>query len=460
MQMVENMILEIIKSEGLAHKSYFIGSNGEAAVIDPRRDCDSYVYYSKKHDMQITHIFETHCNEDYVTGSMELSKRVGAPIYHSKNLDFAYGNMVEDGDKFKIGEIQMKVIETPGHTYESLSLLIKDKTISEDVYIIFTGDTLFAGEVGRTDLYGDDKREEMAGKLYDSLHNKIMPLGDHVLVFPAHGSGSVCGKDIRESEFTTVGYEKKTNPMLQKTKEGFIDSKLNEKMVKAPYFKKMEVYNKDGAPLLCRLPYLRPLDIKELKESAETSQLVDVRMAASFAGGHIPGTLNIWKHGLTYFAGWMLSYNRPIIIIDENNEHIDEIVRYLIRIGYDNIYGYLAGGFTHWANSGEEIKKIDTWSVHELKERQNDKSIFILDVREIGEREEGYIKGSHHIYVGDLKNHLDEVPDDKYIVIYCDTGNRASIAASVLKINGYEEVANVLGSIRAWKAAGYSLVKD
>ena len=454
------MIFEIIKSEGLAHKSYFIGSKGEAAVIDPRRDCDSYVNYSKKHDMKIKCIFETHCNEDYVIGSQELSKRVEAPTYHSKNLDFAYGNMITEGDKFKIGDVELEILETPGHTDESISIVLKDKEVSDDNYMVFTGDALFAGEVGRTDLYGDNKRGEMAGKLYKSLFEKILPLGDHVLIYPAHGSGSVCGKDIRESEFTTIGYEKKTNPMLQKDVDEFISSKLNEKMVKAPYFKKMEEYNKNGAPILCRLPYPRPLKIEEVKEHMGHFQVVDVRMAASFAGGHIPNTLNIWKHGLTYFAGWMLNYEDPIIIIDENNEHVDQIIRYLVRIGYDNIFGYLAGGFTNWANSGEKIGKIDTWSVHELKERQRDESIFILDVREIGEYEEGYIEGAHHIYVGDLKYHLDDVPNDKYVVVYCDTGNRASIAASVLKSKGYEGVANVLGSVRAWKAAGYPLVKD
>ncbi len=454
------MKLEIIKSEGLAHKSYFIGSKGEAAVIDPRRDCDSYVNYSKKHEMQITHIFETHINEDYVIGSKELSKRVGAQIYHGNNPEYGYGNTVMEGEKFKIGDMDLEIIETPGHTKESISLLLKDKKVSDDEYIIFTGDTLFAGEVGRTDLYGDDKREEMAEMLYNSLHNKILPLGGQVLVFPAHGSGSVCGKDIRESEFTTIGYEKKTNPALQKSREEFIKLKLNEKMVKAPYFKKMEEYNKGNAPILCRLPYPRPLNVEELKEHIGTSQIVDVRMAASYAGGHIPGTLNIWKQGLTYFAGWMLNYKDPVIIIDENNQHINEIIRYLIRIGYDNIMGYLKRGFTNWANSGEEIDEIDTWSVHDLKERQSNKSIFILDVREIGEWEEGYIEGAAHIYVGNLKYHLDEVPKDKYIVIYCDTGNRASIAASVLKNNGYKQVATVLGSIRAWKAAGYPLIKD
>lgn len=454
------MILEIIKSEGLAHKSYFIGSKGEAAIIDPRRDCDTYVDYSKKYQMKITHIFETHRNEDYVIGSRELSKRVDARIYHGQNPDFTYGTEIKEKDKFSIGSMELEIIETPGHTDESISIIIKDKEVSDDPYMIFTGDALFAGEVGRTDLYGDEIVEENADKLYDSLFGKILPLGDDVLVFPAHGSGSVCGKNIRESEFTTIGYEKKTNRMLKKSKEEFIKAKLNEKMVKAPYFGKMEKYNNGEAPILCRLPYPCPLHLKELKEHLGKSQIVDVRMPASFAGGHISGTLNIWKHGLTYFAGWMLNYEDPIIIIDENNEHLNQIIRYLVRIGYDNIYGYLTNGFTSWANSGENIETLDIWSVHKLKNDKEDESVFLLDVREIGEWKEGYIEGAYHIYVGNLKERLDEVPKDKYIVVYCDTGNRASIAASVLKMNGYKKVANVLGSIQAWKAAGYPLISD
>jgi hydroxyacylglutathione hydrolase len=452
------VIFEIIKSEGIAHKSYFIGSKGEAVVIDPRRDCDSYVDYSKKHEMEITHIFETHCNEDYVIGSCELSKRVGAEIYHGKNLDFGYRNPVSEGDIFNIGDVELKILETPGHTDESISLVLTDKEVSDDTYMVFTGDALFAGEVGRTDLYGDEKVELNAGKLYNSLIEKILPLGDHVLVYPAHGSGSVCGADIRESEFTTIGYEKKTNRALKRNKEDFIKFKLNEKLVKAPYFDKMVQYNKEGAPILCRLPYPHPLTIEEVKKHIDDAQVVDVRMPASYAGGHVPGTLNIWKYGLTYFAGWMLNYEDPIIIIDENNEHLDQIIRYLIRIGYDNISGYLSGGFTSWSTSGEEIETIDIWSVHELKKRQNDDSIFVLDVREIREWEEGYIEGAYHIYVGDLQYCLNEVPKDKYIVVYCDTGNRASIATSILKNHGYSRVANVLGSIRAWKAAGYPIV--
>lgn len=452
------MILEMIKSEGLAHNSYFIGSKGEAIVIDPRRDCDAYVDYSKKYQMKITHIFETHRNEDYVIGSRELSKRVKAEIYHGQNPGFNYGNLVKEGQKFNIGSMELEIIETPGHTDESISIMVKDVDVSDDPYMIFTGDALFAGEVGRTDLYGENKVEKNANKLYNSIFQKILLLGDHVLVFPAHGSGSVCGKDIREGEFTTIGYEKKTNYMLQKSKEDFIKTKLNEKMVNAPYFEKMEEYNNGEAPILCRLPYPSPVETQKLKKYLGKFQVVDVRMAASFAGGHIPGTLNIWKHGLTYFAGWMLNYEDPIILVDENNEHLDQIIRYLVRIGYDHIFGYLASGFTSWANSGEDIETVDTWSVHKLKDEE-DESIFLLDVREIGEWEEGYIEGANHIYVGYLKERLNEVPKDKCIVVYCDTGNRASIATSILKMNGYENVVNVLGSIRAWKAAGYPLIK-
>lgn len=231
-------------------------------------------------------------------------------------------------------------------------------------------------------------------------------------------------------------------------------------MVKAPYFSKMEKYNNGEVPILCRLPYPHPITVEELKKHLWNSQVVDVRMAASFSGGHIPGTLNIWKRGLTYFAGWMLNYDDPIIVIDENNENLNQIIRYLVRIGYDNIFGYLAHGFTSWANSGADIETIETWSVRKLNDNKDDESIFLLDVREVGEWEEGYIEGANHIYVGDLNENLNKVLKGKNIVVYCDTGNRASIAASLLKINGYEKVTNVLGSIRAWKGAEYPLIKD
>lgn len=458
----ENMIFEIIKSEGIAHKSYFIGSNGEAAVVDPRRDCDAYVNYSKKHNIKIKYIFETHCNEDYVIGSLELSKRVGAEIYHGKNLDFAYGNPVKDGDKFIIGDVELGILETPGHTDESISITLTDKSVSDDVYAVLTGDALFAGEVGRTDLYGKDEVERLAGTLYASLFDKILQLGDDVVIHPAHGAGSVCGAEIREQELTTIGYEKKTNPMLQKSKKEFIEHKLNEIIDKPPYFDKMAEYNKNGAPILCRLPYFKPLSMNELKECIKNgAQVIDIRSPPSFAGAYIPGTLSIWKDGLTVYGGWMLNYEDPIVIINEKGEALDEVVRYLVRIGFDNVFSYLAGGFEFWFKNAGETVSGDAWSVHKLKENLEDESIFLLDVRKTGDWEKsGHIKGAHHVFVGYLKNHLDEIPKDKHIVAYCDSGNKSNIAASLLEKNGYKNVTNVLGSMGAWLKAGYPVVKD
>ena len=309
------MMFEIVKSEGIAHKSYFIGSNEKAAVIDPRRDCDIYTEIAERNNMEIIYIFETHRNEDYTIGSLELKEIVGADIFHGKGVDFDYGNYVSEGDKFQIGSIVLEIIETPGHTDESISILIRDRDVSDDVYMIFTGDSLFAGEIGRCDLYGEVNKRKNAESMYSSIFKKILLLGDNVIVCPAHGSGSICGAEIREQDLTTIGYEKKTNPQLKKDKKGFIDAKIEEKLYTPPYFKKMEKNNLQGPPLICKLPYLKPLSMHEVKDCmARDAQVIDVRGPTAFAGGHIPNTLNIWKNGLPAYAGWFLNYEEPIII--------------------------------------------------------------------------------------------------------------------------------------------------
>lgn len=455
------MIFRSVKSAGIAHKSYFIGSDGEAAIIDPRRDCQIYVDLASDHDLKITHIFETHRNEDYVLGSLELSELVEAEIYHGSKLNFAYGNEVKDGDNFNIGKLEFGILETPGHTDESISITLKDKEVSDDYYMVFTGDVLFAGEVGRIDLYGEEEKKRMSKNLYESISSKILPLGDGVIVCPAHGAGSVCGADIREQEFTTIGYEKRTNPLLQLNKDDFIQHKINEKFYTPPYFEMMELHNRDGPPILCRLPIPEPLSIMEIKEEMKNgAQILDLRGPTSFAGGHIPNSLNIWDEGLSDYAGWFLNYEKAIILIDEDDSKLDKVTRYLIRLGYDNISGYIAGGFPTWFKAAEETNMLETWTVQRLREHQEDDSIFILDVRKINEWNSGYIKGAHHIYLGYLKDSLSEVPKDKKIVVYCGTGFRASVGASILKMNGYDDVINVLGSMMAWKKAGYPVVKD
>jgi hydroxyacylglutathione hydrolase len=453
-------MLEIVKSKGIAHKSYFLGSNGSATVIDPRRDCDIYIDIAEKNNMKIEYIFETHRNEDYTIGSLELREIVGADIFHGSGIDFEYGNSVKEGDKFQIGDLVLEIIETPGHTNESISIILKDRDVSNDVYMIFTGDCLFAWEVGRCDLYGSDEIEKMAELMYDSIFNKILKLGDGVIVLPAHGSGSVCGSDIREQELTTIGYEKKTNEILKKEKNEFIDFKINEKLYNPPYFKEMEINNSKGPSLICKLPYLKPLSIHELKElMAKGAQVVDVRDPAAFAGGHIPNTLNIWKDGIPNYAGWFLNYEQPVIIVDEDNNRIEELKRYLVRIGYDNIYGYLSGGFPVWFKGSGDFETVNTWSVHDLLPNMGKKSLFILDVRKENDWVKEHIDGSLNIYIGELKDNLDKVPKDRHVVVSCDTGYKASIGASILKMNGYKTVTNIMGSMTAWKKAGYPVIK-
>jgi hydroxyacylglutathione hydrolase len=448
------MIFEKIVSSGLAHNSYFIGSAGEAAVIDPRRDCYIYPERAVENNVRITHIFETHRNEDYVIGSVELAHITGAEIYHGAHLNFEYGNPVHDKDTFKVGNLELQVLETPGHTDESISITVKDLEMADHIYMVFTGDALFAGEVGRTDMYGLDETRRLSTALYQSLFEKLLPLGDWVIVCPGHGAGSVCGAKLSEHPFTTIGYEKKTNPALQLNKKEFKTHKLSEKLYMPPYFKKMEEYNKDGPRLLHGLPLVCPLPPKKIKETP--FQILDVRNPPSFSGAHIPGSINIWRQGVSLFAGWMFTYDEPIVIVDESNR-ITDVIQYLVRIGYDNIKGFLAGGFPAWIKSSFPMEGIDTWSVHDLNENLTE-GIFLLDVREITNfKEDGYIKGAHHIFVGELKDHLDDIPKNAHIVVYCDSGFKTSIATSFLRSKGYNMVTNVLGGTIAWKKAGYPL---
>jgi hydroxyacylglutathione hydrolase len=453
------MIFETVKSAGLAHKSYFIGSGGAAAIIDPRRDCDVYLEIAERNNLNIEYIFETHRNEDYVVGSIELSEITEAEVYHGTGLNFSYGNFARDGDKFELGTIELGILETPGHTRESISITVRDKAVSDDVYLVFTGDALFAGETGRIDLYSEEEIENNASKLYDSIHEKILPLGDQVIMCPAHGAGSVCGADIREQELTTLGYEKKTNDVLSYSKEEFIKYKVNEKLYTPPYFKKMEELNLTGPRLLCKLPALKVLGVDDFKSvMSKGAQIVDVRNPSSFGGAHIPDTLSIFKNGLPVYAGWLLNYQDPIVILDEEGQSMNEVRNFLVRLGYDHIYGYLGRGFSSWYLHAEPIKELELWSVHKLKEKQFDTSVFILDVRKIGDWEKGYVEGAHHIYLGHVKDRLGEIPRDKKVVVYCDAGNKSTIAASILQKNGYADVATVLGSMKAWKVAGYGVV--
>jgi hydroxyacylglutathione hydrolase len=453
--------VELIKSKGIAHHSYFIEANGRAIVVDPRRDVDVYIKLAESSGLDITHIFETHRNEDYVIGSLELAHATGAEIFHGKNLEFAYGTPVREGDKFKWENIELEVLDTPGHTPESISLVLRDLSVSPQAQMVFTGDVIFAGETGRIDLSGEDKNQEMAGLLYDSIYNKIIPLGEETILCPAHGAGSICGADIREQDYTTLGYEKKTNPQLQcNSEEEFVKVKVIEELYRPPYFRKMEFYNKNGAPSRGWLPYLKPVLPQILKEMQDNGAcILDVRKPTSFAGGHVPGSLNIWREGIPALAGWFLNYQDPIIVVDDQYHELDEVRLALIRLGFDNIYGYLAGGFPNWYLHAEEIDTLNLWSVQQLKEKLKD-DFFLLDVREMDNRREGYIEGSYHIYTGEVPERMDEIPSNRPVVVYCDSGFKSTLVCSYLQKEGFSDVTSVLGSMTAWERAGYPVVKD
>jgi len=455
------LIFKMIKSEGIAHHSYFLGAEGKAAVIDPRRDVDVYLDLAQDNDLQICYIFETHRNEDYVIGSVELQKAAGGEIYHGSQFDFDYGNPVYENDKFRLGGLELEVLETPGHTKESISLVLRDVRVSSVAQMVFTGDVIFAGETGRIDFYGTRNRPQMAEFLYNSLFKKILPLGEQVILCPAHGAGSVCGADIREQDYTTAGYEIKTNHQLQLSKEEFIKEKSEEDMYYPPYFKKMEELNQKGAPLLNRLPFLRPLSplsFKNLKN--EGFQVLDVRKPTSFAGGHIKGSLNIWRDGVSAFAGWFLNYQDPILIVDDPNLIRDKVQRALIRLGYDNLYGYLRGGLPSWYLQAEDVETIKLHTVQQLHKRLFNDDFYLLDVRKIVDRKKGFIEGSKHIYAGLIPQRLDEIPRNQEIVVYCDSGYKSTMVASYLLQNGYQNVGSVLGSMRAWIKASYPVVQS
>lgn len=457
------MIFHRVKSEGLAHNSYFLGAGGQAAVIDPRRDCQVYLDLAHQERLRITYIFETHRNEDYVVGSRELSQLTGAEIFHGPRPDWGYGVSLEDGQSFDAGNLRLTAVHTPGHTDESMSYSLAVLPWQDVPLMAFTGDALFIHEAGRTDLYGQAQVPRLAGHLWDSIFQRLLPMGDGVILCPAHGAGSVCGRNIADRDESTLGHERATSPILQiREKEEFVRYKVAEHLEFPPYFRQMERYNREGPPLLCRLPDPPALSPAEFRRKMEEGAVVvDANWPATFGGAHVPGALSIWLDGLPAFAGWLLPYDRPLLLVLSNAAELDRAVRYLIRLGYDNIAGYLGDGTEGWYNAGYPTQHLGLLTVHELKHRlDRGETMTVLDVREESEWREGHIAGVSNIYAGQLPLRLGEVTRDNPIAVLCSVGRRATVAAGILQRAGFPEVYSVLGSMQAWKAAGYPVVVE
>ena len=456
------MILERFESEGISHYSYLVGSGNDAVVIDPSRDCQVYADSAQKRGLKIKYIFETHRHEDFVIGSIELSRITGAEIYHGPGLKWLYGSLLDDGQVFRIGKLRLTAIHTPGHTDESMSYAVTDLSTGGNTVLAFTGDALFVGDVGRTDLNGTEEVPRMASNLYDSIFKKLLPLDDGVIVYPAHGGGSVCGMHIAARDISSIGIERAQNPVLQlKNKDDFVNFKVAEKPERPYYFTQMEKYNLEGPPLLGCMPLPAPLTAHEFRaEMDQGAVVVDTSEPAAFGGIHIKGAYSIWVDGLPGFTGWVLPYDRPILLVLEGQVEVENAVRYLVRIGYDRITGYLKGGIESWYNAGFPMESMGLMSVHQLKSMLDQhESLTVLDTRGQEEWESGHIEGAIHIYVGHLEQRISEVPGDKPVAVYCKTGHRAGLSASILLRAGYKNVYNVPGSVTAWIAAGYPVTK-
>ena len=448
------MLFEKIESPGLAHYSYIIGDQNEAVVIDPKRDIEDYLNKATQNGYQIKHILETHRNEDYIIGSKALAAKTGANIWHAdEELDYQYGRAVQDSQMFEIGRLKIEAIHTPGHTPGSFSYLLRD--FSLEPLMIFTGDALFAGDTGRVDLMGKDRMDELAHKLYDSIFNKILPLGEGVILCPAHGAGSVCGDTIAERDLTTIGLEKKVNPNLQFENETEFVENIKEVLERPPYFRKMEKLNLTGTESISNQHAPAALTPQQFKDQmqAEDTIVLDTRNELNYGAAHIPGSLSIWQDGLASFAGWFVNYDKNILLVTPNQYPQPEL-KILHRIGFDNIKGYLKGGLLQWHMSGLESSSLGMIKVQKLCNLLDETSNYwLLDVRSEDElAEAGEIQGAQNIHITQLPDNLNQIPTDRPIYVFCGSGLRSTTAASILKRNGFSNVNVVLGGLEGWSS--------
>lgn len=450
------MFIEKVKSEGLAHLSYLVGGGAEAAVVDPRRDCECYVELASRHGCRITTIFETHRNEDLVSGAPALARLTGATVYHGPNPDgdVVYAETMREGDRFRLGALELRVLETPGHTYDSVSLAVYDCDAGDTAVGVFTGDALFIGDVGRTDFY-PDRREEVAGLLYDSL-GKLVALGDQAIVYPAHGAGSVCGDNMADREFSTIGHERLHNPMLRcKDRRSFVKAKLDEHHDQPPYFRRMEHLNLVGGEPASRTLVPPALSLEAFEELSPGAAIVDVRGIAGYLGAHVPDSLAMPADMVPAFAGWLLEPDQSLVLVADDAEQAELVARHLARIGYDHVHGYLAPSLTGWAARARPFRSVSVVDVDEVRRRveRSGSDWTLLDVRSRSEVEAGRIEGAKHIYVGELPSRLDELDRAGHYTVMCASGARATIAASVLLRAGFTQIDVFLGSMGAWRAS-------
>jgi glyoxylase-like metal-dependent hydrolase (beta-lactamase superfamily II)/rhodanese-related sulfurtransferase len=449
----------------LAHASYMLASEGEAVVVDPQRDVEIYLAAAEANRISIRHIFETHLHADFVSGHRELAARTGARIYIGAEAEATFPHVaVRDGFQLQVGKMRIFALETPGHTPESVCIVVTDEEKSATPWAVLTGDTLFLGDVGRPDLSKRYSPTQLAGMLYDSLHNKVLKLADDVLVYPAHGAGSLCGRNMRAERVSTIGTERLTNYALQiKSREEFVKQLTSNLPTRPEYFSQDAEINRSGAAALSDLPALPPVEPAELQAIlAEGGIALDVRAGEEYAAGHVPGSVNIALSGqFASWAGALLGLAARPVLIAESPEMVTEARMRLARIGLEDARGYLRGGVAAWREAGLPMATLPQISVDALSERLQGADVQglgvqlldvrVLDVRREAEWEAGHIAGAAWWPLDNFKVAPPEIDRKLPIAVHCKGGYRSMIACSLLLRAGFQNVINVVGGFDAWQ---------
>jgi glyoxylase-like metal-dependent hydrolase (beta-lactamase superfamily II) len=445
----------------LAHASYLIGDGGEAAVVDPQRDVDQYLEEARAQGLVIRHVIETHLHADFVSGHLELARRTGARIYFGHRAGVAFDHVpVREGDEVRIGRLRLRFLETPGHTPESISVLVFEPGAAAPARVL-TGDTLFVGDVGRPDLVGSKgySADQMAGMLYDSLHGKLLALPDPVEVYPAHGAGSACGRNISSETVSTVGRERRMNYALQPMSKAEFVRMATADLPPAPqYFPHDAEANRVGAPALgeLRAPEALAPEAVAIRTNAG-AVVLDVRAGAAFGRGHLPGSVNIGLAGqFAPWAGTLLDLARPVILVADGEAEVREAAMRLARVGLERVEGYLDGGVAAWDAAGLPIDGVEPVRVDELRRTLDaGEPVQLVDVRRPGEYASGHIPGAINVPLDQLEVGLGRLDRGRRVVAVCESGYRSSAASSVLKRHGFDHVLDAVGGTRAWTGTGH-----
>ena len=457
------MYIEQLYTGCLAEAAYYIESNGEAAIIDPLRETNPYIDLAAKRNAKIKYVFETHFHADFVSGHIDLARKSGASIVYGPTAQTAYDVIVaKDEEVFSIGKIKLKVLHTPGHTMESSCFLLIDENGKD--HAVFTGDTLFVGDVGRPDLAikSDLTINDLAGMMFDSLNSKIMPLADEVIVYPAHGAGSSCGKNIGKETFSTIGTQKKMNYALQPmSKQEFVKA-VTYGLTAAPnYFTLDATLNKEGYASIDEVLQrnTKALSVEAFEaEIAKGALILDVRSPDEFEKGFVPGAVNIGLNG--QYAPWvgaLLDAAVPLVLVTDESKESEAVLR-LARVGYESVNGFLKGGIAAWTDAGKTTDTIESISAKDFVAKLYP-SDNVLDVRKPGEVESGMIENATHICLSNLQNEISTLDKNQHYTIHCAGGYRSMMAASIMKRNGFSKVTNVLGGMGKIKETGIKLIQ-